>query len=610
MNGGFLGQLGAFYDLDPGTLGSLASKSGMPIDPSWTGGAPAAPAPAPTTFDPSVAHSAPPPSTSPMNMPMPAIAPAEGAALAQSMAAQASLPPAGPPAPPQTSPEPQAATAQFIPGHMQQSTQEFGREGGMNPELAGEYAQHRYAQTGEDIAKIKAEQRNASIYAQAADVVGLDEYVRDQKHQREMQRQQREADRIKYVADNTAKVEAAVTEAQAKVNPDQIWEGNTFGRVLAAIAVGLGQFGASLTKTENGAARIIDSAIRNSIDAQKTNQANARQRIGDLRNARIDHLQSIDDEDQRSMANHLLLIEDAKQMTLNWAKNMGYDAAAPNVHALMGQLEGMRADVIKDVATNAGGKWHEKETLKYKEAQQIGGGASPAKREGNLVTTADGTTYKFDSEKSAEEGRAKLQSFGDVQLLTNEILRIRKETMKLDPLVNRQEFESNKLKLRTLDDQLAVADSKANGQGTVTEADAKRRKEVGLDATAGLDGMFGGAFKGIHRIVGTEYDAANAAYEQALKTNTDRQKGYIQAASPSVYNRDYARDKDGNLVPTGSYTGQDAKPAERLLPQGKALDGKSHPNTASRPDSELIPKAPIQKGTYRAAPAPAHGKKK
>lgn len=595
MNGA-LGQLGAFYGLSPATLGALGAKAGMP-DPS----APSAP-PVDDSMSGAIDISGMTPgqitsAVSQANGGMPVAGPTNfGNAPPQAAAPEA------PPAPEAQAPQgpppgyeqaPQVQPLITTPAHWAPTTHETERSGGMSPENARAYGAYRTQAVTEREKAAQAELEDAHIKGladgayRAAEAYQMGEAA-DRRRAIEEQRQ-------RYIQQNVKDTEEAVAQASLKIEPD-MWKGNTLGRVLAAISIGLGQAGAMMTHTENGALKIIDGAEREFVDAQKANIANARGRVNDLRAQKADRLAGFDDDVKRDAGLRILYLDQVKRETDAWAAKNGLSGSM-QYHNILAGLADRRAEAIKDIATNADGKFTEKMSERYYQAQTTGGQA-PAKREGNLVSTADGTTYHFSSDKLAEEATKRIQGYQDAQLLTNEILRLRKETMKLDPLVDKRKYDANTLTLQDLDDKLAVADSMANGQGTVTAADTERRKKVGLEATAGL-----GAFKGIGNILGTDYDSANSAYERGLKVTTDRMRNWVTAAGGEVYRRDYARDANGNLVPTGSFTGQDAKPAQRIAPHGaRPMDNRQHIETDSAPDRETTPYAPLRSGVAKPAP--------
>lgn len=88
------------------------------------------------------------------------------------------------------------------------------------------------------------------------------------------------ADRQKKIADE---IEAI---GNTKIDPNAFFNNKSTGdKILAALAVGMGTYGAAMSGGENVAFKIIKGAIDNDIDAQKANLANRRAAVGDKQNA-------------------------------------------------------------------------------------------------------------------------------------------------------------------------------------------------------------------------------------------------------------------------------------------------------------------------------------
>lgn len=125
-------------------------------------------------------------------------------------------------------------------------------------------------------AKITAEQHKADVEATYAGMqaAALDEYARQQQEQI---KQQKTAEEIRK-AETEARMKSYDAEVakfmNEKVDPNQFWENKSLaGKVTAALAVGLGAYGAAMTGTPNFALNIITDAINRDVDAQKANIA-------------------------------------------------------------------------------------------------------------------------------------------------------------------------------------------------------------------------------------------------------------------------------------------------------------------------------------------------
>lgn len=130
--------------------------------------------------------------------------------------------------------------------------------------------------TNEEI-KARQSEADAAKAANEAEAAGRAKAAADSEQsmiqsQQNVARAQQEANE----ADAAAKARAQQV-ANMKVDPDRkMNELGGLSRIGAAIAMGLGAFGAALTHTQNFAQQIIENAINRDIDAQKEEIANAK----------------------------------------------------------------------------------------------------------------------------------------------------------------------------------------------------------------------------------------------------------------------------------------------------------------------------------------------
>lgn len=490
-----------------------------------------------------------------------------------------------------------------IPAHWQPSSKAYSVQYGMNPELLAPGQQER------DTSRIHA-MSAADEKLQAAQLAGQADaaYYTSNAMAMNAAREQMaaiEARKAQFKANEQQKLSALRADTQRTIDPDGLWkERGTGAQVLSAIMIGLGQFATMASgRGSNAALQIVNEAIDRNIAAQRANLDNAHRRLDEASSLYARNLAEFGDEQQAVLATKMQYMDAVQSMANAQKAKAGELGAAAGRDEFLAALHEQNAKDADLFGERIDTKMAEQGTSKFMPAQTLGGPGAATKREGNLVTAADGTTYHFGEEKTAEEARKRLQAFGDVQFYTNKILNLRKETMKLDPILDHVKYQSNMLNLQRLDDKLAVAESLSGGQGTVTAADTERRKSVGLVATAGL-----GKYKGAGRLLSADYDAANNAYTDAAKESTDLQRQYLRTAGGEIYQREYARDAQGNLIPTGRYTGQDAKPPQRLAPHGsKGMNPNERINDDDAPDYETTPAAPIRSGVY--VPSAGSGKR-
>jgi len=136
--------------------------------------------------------------------------------------------------------------------------------------MADVYAKRRTAlEEAQAIGEWEAEKKAANLERQA-EIAGLAEQRRQALAQRQQIAVDDQMQKIREVQDDlrTSKIDPQRMFKTAAGKPD------TGKRILAAIAIGLGQYSATHLRKENTALRLINNAIDRDIDAQKANLAN------------------------------------------------------------------------------------------------------------------------------------------------------------------------------------------------------------------------------------------------------------------------------------------------------------------------------------------------
>jgi hypothetical protein len=116
-----------------------------------------------------------------------------------------------------------------------------------------------------------ANQKYAEFYAAQT--------AKRQADEEQARQQQLVAQRARARADSDYQAAQKVA-AEAKIDPDKIYGPNGGGRVLAALGVGLGAFGAGLTHSPNDALDMLKSRIESSMAAQKA-EMNSKHKTAD-----------------------------------------------------------------------------------------------------------------------------------------------------------------------------------------------------------------------------------------------------------------------------------------------------------------------------------------
>jgi hypothetical protein len=615
-----IGRLGQLYNLSPATLAGLANVSGAPADDydaafaadqeeqrqfaANNGLPPVTPlAPPPATDDGAHLYTDPSAASKATGQQMPILAngplgtPAAGAAK-----------PEAPPAPPGGAPEETMAggpstmpyaPVQTIPAHWQPGTHEVEVKRGMNPAALepGMIAKGEGLRSADQAA---AQRYQASQLNHDADVAaGRSAAVQLAAAQGQMRAL--DANRRQYIADEHAKLDALNAQANAKVDTNEAFVGGDIGRLGAAIAMGIGQFAAIWKGGSNAAMQIVNDAVNSTIERQKANAAMARGAFGDRMNLYRENLQNFG-EDRAALATKIQLLDKVSQLADERRAKAGALANDASYNDMKTAIAKELGATLDGFAEKTEDRYGEKMNEMFKPAATVGGGAG-MKREGNLATLPDGTTFVMPSEKAAQEAIGKIQTLDQLQRFNNEILKNRDKLSKLDPVMNYTEYQATKKVLEDIGEQKASMLSKSLDQGVLKDSEYERamQKNVGV-----LNGL--GTFKG-NPVAAAERQAT----DEMLRTQTERwgkdMRAHVTAAGGAVYNRGYVVDANGQLKPAGQYTGQDATPTEHLAPNGsKPLDGKTQLPTPGPKTSTLIPQSP-RMGVISVAP-PAAPKKR
>jgi hypothetical protein len=115
--------------------------------------------------------------------------------------------------------------------------------------------------------------------------------------------QQRIARREQAHIDYKVKLDNAMKDVDNyKIDPNRLFDKNTWKSIAAAIASGIGAYASTISGQPNFALNIIDKAVERDIDAQKEELLKKKGKVGEIRNAYQDNLQRFKDEDVAAAA--------------------------------------------------------------------------------------------------------------------------------------------------------------------------------------------------------------------------------------------------------------------------------------------------------------------
>ena len=189
--------------------------------------------------------------------------------------------------------------------------------------------------------KIIDDQRQASIDRQEqmlSEQELLDARQRDfdRKLQERKQAMQERADQYgKLVQEKRAEVESA------KIDPDALWkETGGVGRIFAAIAIGLGQIGASIKGTRNVAMDLVENAIERNVAAQGANLQKNKELLAEAKDSYAQSVNALGDEEaagavyrDQLYTDFIRRVQAAKEATQEQDKRAALDEMAAQAEA-------------------------------------------------------------------------------------------------------------------------------------------------------------------------------------------------------------------------------------------------------------------------------------
>lgn len=185
----------------------------------------------------------------------------------------------------------------------------------------------------------------------------------------------------------------------AQIDPDQFWkEKGTLGRMLGAIAIGMGQFGASMTGSRNAALDIVNDAINRNIQAQLQKIQTGKE---DLGQAKEDYLNQLNRTDQIEAKTSLI----KDQMYTDYIRRLDAQLSVTEDQEARGKLELMIQDA--DEARNAASQQSLQKIMGnvvVEKKQVSGGGGRSAGAKLKAVNQALDAAKKY---KEITEGKGK-----------------------------------------------------------------------------------------------------------------------------------------------------------------------------------------------------------
>jgi hypothetical protein len=435
-----------------------------------------------------------------------------------------------------------AAPGHMVPGGWQSSTRGETRHLGMAPgELAGAEEQREYAAKNRETA--------GGLELQAAQQRGMADAVYAAAHTKASQdanaEMQRIAhDRAQYVQQQRAKMEAFSIAAQEKVDPDAARrQDGIAGYVMSAIAVGLGQFGASMNGGPNAALQIVNKRIDERIAAQRDNIANANKQLDNQKGLYHEALGEFGDQKSAALATKVAYLDQVKGLAdqhYALAKNTSNEAA---YHEFQAKVADERGKTAEDLAKLKHTQVTTQGAEKYVPAHMVGGAAAGTKgKEALYVPSLQG--YARDAETAR-----KLNAGGAMRMQINEDLhtvdKLLAEAKGLNSITDYGRMQEIRNEIESRKNSVLQRTTVLRQQGAMSDGD-KKVAEVGaqllnvdpqLKTAAQIERMR----KGVKTVA-------------VLHQQDHRLEG--EANGIQLGNEEYHRDAAGNMVPAARLAGK------------------------------------------------------
>lgn len=316
------------------------------------------------------------------------------------------------------------------------------RPGGWMP--GSETKQFEYGLAPEELQASQAKYESALGHAEKAASLELQASEAKAKNDayyqatRQAEEQKYAQERAALLAAKQAKIDQSLADldarssavANAKVNPEQFWEdkGGGLGRVMAAIAVGLGQYSASRVGGPNAALGIINGAIDKNIAAQRDNIENQKAGLQAKNSLYAQNLAAFGDKESALLATKMNYLEQAKAFADQQA---ALNEGSLRAGAANEKFQAATDNQIGDLRLKLAQLGHTREAFStsrhYQPGGIVGGGAAP-KEDPLLVQTPEGKSYRARTEKEAVQARALESAYENMSNIVNEASKVRKQT--------------------------------------------------------------------------------------------------------------------------------------------------------------------------------------
>lgn len=279
------------------------------------------------------------------------------------------------------------------------------------------------------------------------------------------------------------KLETLNTAAQQQIDPEAA-KGSMGAQILAAIAVGLGQFGASLNGGTNTALQIVNSNIDRRIAAQQANINNAHKALGNEQSLYKDNLAAFGDKERAVLASKMQMIDQAKAQLDQQYAGAKSNRNEAQYHAMREGLDEKYAQYADQFGIRTADQVATTGAEHYAPAHMEGGGVGAgAKGKEELFVPSLGIYAR--TKEEAKELRA---NSGRTQNTVRELQRAQEIIAEAKQTSDPRKIAELQRELKGVAARAAVTATVKEGQGAMSEGD-RVVSEAGLglaDVNLGL----------------------------------------------------------------------------------------------------------------------------
>lgn len=224
-----------------------------------------------------------------------------------------------------------------------------------------------------------------------------------------------------------AKYQSTLQELDdAKVDPDKFYGGSIGKRLLAAIAIGVGEYARIMSGSgQNTALAIINKAIDDDIASQKANITQLGNKATLQRQAMADLRAKYDDEISGNLAQRAAMLEMAQRKIATVTAKATSEQQIAQGQALMGQIDAQKNQVLIELQQRSADKTAVKTIAEYAPAtsgmdgKELNAAISNLRKERNSHKVTVATNARKEALSAMESAYENANAAGDIALITS-----------------------------------------------------------------------------------------------------------------------------------------------------------------------------------------------